>query len=300
MEILQSVCEYGGLSPLQSTILLNYTLRTDPEGRLIADRYCADLMKQLRENDYLTVAERDYHMRDGRKANIHKLTPKSKRALAALRKGKVSGLDCTTVDANLEHFVLVNDFRVTLIRAVADATNGAQILETYDERTLRQRHSLDKMTIKFPPSPRFPQGREEHNVTINPDYYFHLQLEQPRPGHYRRFVEIDRGTETNKSSRDYDDWAKKVVKYREYTKKVGSLCEQRYGKNAVAILTVTTSDTRAQNLKDVTEEAGGKHRFWFTTYNRLTPTSFFTEPIWAIAGRSGLYEFPRRVKDEPK
>src|SRR4051794_19154708 len=104
-EILQSVCKYGGLTPLQATILLNYTLRSNPDGRLVADRYCADLMKQLRDNDYLSVAERDYHLRDGRKANVHKLTPKGKRALAHPPDRKVSDLGCATVASNLEHFV---------------------------------------------------------------------------------------------------------------------------------------------------------------------------------------------------
>src|SRR4051812_1755322 len=103
-EILQSVCEYGGLKPFQTTLLLNYTIRSNPDGRLIADRYCADLMKQLRDNDYLSVAERDYHLRDGRKANVHKLTPKGKRALADPPERKVSNLECATVPSNLEHF----------------------------------------------------------------------------------------------------------------------------------------------------------------------------------------------------
>jgi DNA-binding PadR family transcriptional regulator len=46
-------------------------------------------MKRLRENGYLTVSERDYSIRDGRKANLHKLTPKGKRELSALRDCKV-------------------------------------------------------------------------------------------------------------------------------------------------------------------------------------------------------------------
>lgn len=304
MEILQAVCEYGGLTPLQLTILLNYKLRTHDEGRLLADRYCTDLVKQLRESEYLEIVPRGFTDKTGRQAYVHRLTSTGRRALAFHRGCKVSQLGCAPVDVDkLEHFVLMTDFRVTLLRAMADTMPGAELHASFDERTLAQMHSHDKMTIVIPPSPpRWPHERLEHDVRILPDYFFLMVDPNRKPSHYRRFVEIDRSTETVKTSKDYDDWFKKILKYREYRRRIGdqrSLCEKRYDNNSVVVLSVTTSDKRMQNLKEVTEKAilgaGAKltaaQRFWFTTFDRLTPSSFFHEPIWAIGGKEGMHAF---------
>jgi hypothetical protein len=55
------------------------------------------------------------------------------------------------------------------------------------------------------------------------------------------------------------------------------------------VLTVTTGERRLANLKKITEEAGGKSRFWFTTFEQLTSNTALNQPIWQIAGREGEY-----------
>ena len=49
------------------------------------------------------------------------------------------------------------------------------------------------------------------------------------------------------------------------------------------VLTITDSEERAQHLKTVTEEAGGKALFWFTTYDQATAEDILFAPIWWVA-----------------
>jgi len=295
LEILQTICDYGGMTRLQLSILLNYTLTYNKERRLVVEPYCRELIQDLSEAGYLDTVKRPFVNTQGKNAFFHKLTSKGKKAVADKRGCRVSQLRCSPVDSNLEHFVLVNDFRVILLRSISDTLPGAELHATFDGRTLSQMHSKDKMTIEMPAlPPRWREKHYEHNVSIIPDFYFHLVDPNHRPNHSRRFVEMDRGTETIKSSRDYDDWAKKIVKYQHYWKEGSdgkSLFGELYGYHAVAVLSVTMSEKRMHNLKEATERVGGNHRFWFTTYDRLTPTNFFTEPIWVVASKPGWYSY---------
>ena len=40
-----------------------------------------------------------------------------------------------------------------------------------------------------------------------------------------------------------------------------------------------------ENLKAVTEKAGGRDQFWFTTFDKINEDSVLSMPIWAVAGR---------------
>ena len=57
----------------------------------------------------------------------------------------------------------------------------------------------------------------------------------------------------------------------------------------VRILTVTTGDLRLRNMMETTVNAGGKQRFWFTTFDECNPTTILTEDIWRIATGEGLH-----------
>lgn len=59
--------------------------------------------------------------------------------------------------------------------------------------------------------------------------------------------------------------------------------ERRYGGRGVRILIVTTGESRLLNLKQVIESAGGRRRYWLTTFDALRPASVLTEPIWWVA-----------------
>ena len=58
-------------------------------------------------------------------------------------------------------------------------------------------------------------------------------------------------------------------------------------------MTVTTSEERVDYLKKLTEEAGGKARFWFTSFDRFDHVLTFSDPlvdtIWQVASKLGYY-----------
>ena len=56
--------------------------------------------------------------------------------------------------------------------------------------------------------------------------------------------------------------------------------EARYGTRHGCILTVTIGERRLANLKRITEEVGGKARFWFTTIERIKAGDILTDPMW--------------------
>lgn len=294
MVILSALCECGGLTALQLSIRY-FGLRYQ-KGKPYPDAYCERLLKLLYDSKHIERIERYQRLSEGRKPYVYKLTTKGRRALAAWHGTTLKELPCREKDSRLsndyiEHFMLINDFRVALLRAVDDATNGARIVTYHDDITLKSTHSQDKMAIVL------PNGRTEENVILVPDGYFHLTVEYPVPWEYHRFLEIDRGTEIGRSGRGYDDWVRKVQKYRTYTKKNG-FYTQRYGVDRVAILTITTSEKRLENLKQISQELGARNRFWFTTFDQLSPKTILSDAIWAKAGVPGRYAILRTTEDE--
>ena len=64
---------------------------------------------------------------------------------------------------------------------------------------------------------------------------------------------------------------------------------QRYGTDKGRVLTVTTGERRLANLKSITEDAGGRKKFWFTTFAQVSPETVLTDRIWQVASKKGLY-----------
>jgi hypothetical protein len=56
---------------------------------------------------------------------------------------------------------------------------------------------------------------------------------------------------------------------------------------------VTSSERRLEHLLAITEKAGGKARFWFTTFGQITPRTVLTRPIWRVASRGGRHALLR-------
>ena len=51
---------------------------------------------------------------------------------------------------------------------------------------------------------------------------------------------------------------------------------------------VTTSAGRTESLRRMTEQAGGKQRYWFTTLDQISPSTVLKTPIWQVATQSVL------------
>ena len=164
----------------------------------------------------------------------------------------------------LAHSLAISDFRLKLTLACRAA--GIPLLEWRGERELKK--DYDKVPIKT-------ASGSTRSVPIIPDGYFVLQTAEGK----RHFaLELDRGTMEGKRFRT------KVEGYTAYFES-GAYTE-RFGTKSLRVLTVTESQRRMKNLKNITERAGGKSRFWFASLDALSAQSILFEPAWYVAGRA--------------
>lgn len=188
----------------------------------------------------------------------------------------------------LYHLLDTNTVRIA-IRKAAEVL-GLTIAEWKPEEVLRSEAKTD-------------------NVTVIPDDYF--LLEQPLPEENRSrilrlFIEIDRRTvtgEAKQSSISQRDWGHRIQAYNAYfrseaySKRYGSVA----GKPAPArVLTITTGEKRAQNLREITERTDGRARFWFSTFDKVNPETMLTAPIWTVASWEGVYSLTDSKQQEHK
>ncbi len=126
------------------------------------------------------------------------------------------------------------------------------------------------------------------SVTVITDNTFMIELlAYPELEPQLLFLEADNATEPGERAgmfeHDQTDFARKIVGYDAYARSGGHL--EQFGTDNFRVLTVTTSERRLAHLKQITENAGGRARFWFTTFAKLRADTVLTEPIWAVAGR---------------
>jgi hypothetical protein len=161
----------------------------------------------------------------------------------------------------LEHTLAINSVRVAVAKAAMDF--GYALLVWKGENEIKA--DYDYVTI------RGQTGRMQ-SVSVIPDSYF--ALETPK-GKAHFFLELDRGTMTTQRFKT------KILAYQTY---YGSgAYQRRFETRSLRVLTVTTGPGRAANLQRVTEEAGGKQRYWFTTLDQVTPQTVLSAPIWHVA-----------------
>ena len=120
-----------------------------------------------------------------------------------------------------------------------------------------------------------PSGGTQ-KVAVIPDASFVIGIGD-RQGRF--CLEIDRGTVTvSPTAWQQRGWTQKIRAYLEYYQ--SGAYEQRFQTRSFRVLTVTTSEERLRNMRKATEEAGGDARFWFTTFDHVTPEMILTEKIW--------------------
>ncbi len=250
---------------------------------------CKLRLKLLYHHGFLLRTEQPQSLIEGRKPFVYWLDKKGAELIAINE-----GIEFSEVAWRpnihkvgpqfLYHLLDTNTVRIAI--TVAAEQHGMTIVDWRDEETLRKDHANDFVTIKG------PQGGEQ-KTTVIPDDYFVLEVPIPAEGrsiYPRLFVEIDRRTVTGEASvsnQSQRDWAHKVQAYVAYYH--SDAHKKRYGSTAGRVITITTGEKRAMNLKAITERAGGKARFWFTTFEQITPEAILTAPIWAVAGRESRY-----------
>lgn len=111
-----------------------------------------------------------------------------------------------------------------------------------------------------------------------PDWYMSLRLDAGNP--YHIFLEIDRAEENERQ------WKNKIDAIGNYG--ASPIYEELYGNHRFRFATITTSDKRLEAMRRWSEEMGCGRKYWFTTFDKLTPLTALQEPIWSICGRSGL------------
>lgn len=272
--VIQAVYEYRALTSTQIEELLF-------AGQKRRETRCRKRLRRLYDHGYLWRDEQPTKLSQGRAPLVYRLDTKGADLLVDWFGQERDDLDWhprekTISNLFMNHLLRTNDVRIAITRAATK--NGFRIKEWRDDKTLRSEHWKDVVVIK-------DEQEKEEKVAIVPDGYFVLWTAE-YDFHY--FLEVDLRTVVGQASHwGRRDWHRKVQAYLAYYN--SGQYQQRYGVEKGRVLTVTTGEGRLKNLKKITEDAGGRKRFWFTTFDRLTADSVFTEPIWHIATKRGLH-----------
>lgn len=164
----------------------------------------------------------------------------------------------------LQHTLGLNDIRIAIV--LACQRRGYALKTWLDERDLKA--DYDKVRVG------------SHWVAVIPDGYFAVRV---LSGVVHFFLEFDRGPERLAVFR------RKVEAYLAYYR--GGGMASRFGTDRIRVLTVTEGGEslagreRLANVKAVTEQAGGRSRFWFSSLEQVMGEDALAAPIWQVAGR---------------
>jgi hypothetical protein len=277
-EIIKAVYTHRALTAAQIETLL-FPPDNGQRHRTKTSR-CRHRLKLLYHHGFLFRDEQPTKMSEGRKPLVYFVDSQAVPLLADIFGLFPEDIDWQPRDNKvswmyMEHLLATNDFRIS-VEAGARA-RGFELGRWLDDRTLKSREMKDSVEIANPRGGTI-------QVTIVPDGYFSLSDGEY---HYDNLLEVDMGTETVRSSKfGRRDFSRKIKGYLAYHR--SGRYEARYGSEAMRVLVVTTSPKRLASLRAVTEKEEGGIQFWFTTFDKVTPESVLTEPIWQVAGQDGL------------
>jgi hypothetical protein len=156
----------------------------------------------------------------------------------------------------------INDVRVSI--TLACRANNWELEEWRDESEFRR--NPDHVTISDSRGKRF-------NKPVLPDGYFRLgNLPRGATGRAHFMLEVDRATEPHHKVKP------QILVYQAYT--TSGQFQERYNAKSLRILIVTTTHRRLENLKAVVKSVGGDRKYWFTTFDKITPDTVLIAPIW--------------------
>lgn len=233
----------------------------------------------LARHGFLERQEQASKPSEGRAPYLYLMTEKSVRHLAELFDCERSAIPWHPADNHLkqlflDHQLRIQDARVAI--AVSARQHGFALLQWLDEGQLRSAHATDRVAV------RGPKGGVQ-KITVVPDFYVKFRT-ATHIGNL--FGEIDRGT-TTADAADFlrRDWEKKIRGYQQFL--ATGLFQARYAAPSFRVVTITTSETRLRRLQQVTEQASGRSRYWFTTADRIKNPGIdiLTSPIWSVASR---------------
>jgi hypothetical protein len=266
VQILTAVYEYRVLTRFHIERLLF------PPG---ASSRCILRLRLLHEHGYLERQEQSSTPSEGRKPYLYLLTEQTARLLADALGGEREQIawkpsDNTLSQLFLGHLLAGQDVHVAV--AVSARRHGFALARWINEAALRSAHAKDVVSVQGPKG-----GLQK--VPVVPDGSFTLRVDDRRAWF---FIEIDRGTVTA-DALDFTrrDWEKKIRAYQAWH--ASGLFRARYEVPNFRVLTITTGERRLSRLRQVTEEANGRRRYWFSTFDRIRGGDILTDPIWNVA-----------------
>lgn len=160
---------------------------------------------------------------------------------------------------SLQHILATNVVRVAISRACQDLPNFG-LVEWRNEAIFRAQPDYVYLTNR---------NGQELKKPLFPDGYCVIQTPK---GNAHCFLEVDRGTEGLRQ------FGGQISVYQEYM--LSGRYQERFHTSSLRILIITTTQKRLDNLRKTTARVGGKDRYWFTTFEQITPLRILTQSIW--------------------
>jgi len=164
----------------------------------------------------------------------------------------------------IEHTLAINDVRIAFLKSIL-ATEDYSLF-WFNEQEVK----TWKEKIEDPENP-------SKTLPITPDAFFYL-LGKDKKAYY--FLEVDRGTESNRR------WKDKIRGYVEYVK--SGKYQERFQTSALRVLTVTTGKERMANLIKSTQSVEGAYFFLFATFDQIKEKNIVFDPIWQSMDKKDL------------
>jgi hypothetical protein len=168
----------------------------------------------------------------------------------------------------MDHSRALNEFRIAVSQSCEQ--HGFRLLSWITENELKANY--DRVEI--------PSQKEK--VSLIPDSFFVIEVPGKQPSGF--FVELDRGTMSNKKFRQ------KIEAYISYYK-TGAYT-RRFKLRGFRLLTVIdrAGERRQKNLLQTSARVNGiAKRHWFALMDQVIENDPLTEPVWMIAGDSKPY-----------
>jgi hypothetical protein len=237
---------------------------------------CRTRLRHLTNAGYLERGEQPVARTEGRLPYVYFLTAQGRSLLSAELGYEPDQLDWKPSYNNvrwpfLAHQLALNDAYVNF--SLAAERGGWSLSSWIDDRILRKRHT-ERYAIRG--------AGVEQQVAVVPDAYFVLGRDQT---YLRFFLELDRATMSVAARSGLTkSWQRRILGYQAFF--ASPRPNEMYGSDKIRVLTLTTGQQRLWSLKQATEEAGGRNRYWFAEAERVTPATALYEPIWHIASRA--------------
>ncbi len=274
-ELVQLIANFRCLTSWQINRLLFPPVRHDDTK---INPRCQHRLKMLYQHGYLDRREQPQVRSQGSLPLVYFLARRGAELLEELSGQEVDwDPDDNDVTAPwFAHLLQTNEVRLSITLAARNP--GVTLASWIDDKALKSPHMKDYVEVT---------GRDGgvRRQTVVPDGLFVLETPGIGPSDwnvYHHALEVDRGTTTGRYGKDGNrDWRHKIEGYIAYYS--SGKYQARYGTRALRILTVTTGERRMAHLKDVTERSGGRTRFLFTTFDRLSTETVLSAPIWTAA-----------------